>query len=1101
MNSPKIISAAICFVIFFIRTLCTAAPVPIPITTVSGGENCTLILTSDKIVWSCGDNYYSQLGDDTDRDRYVPVQVYDGNMNTASDCLEDINEISAGYSHSLAMDINHRMWAWGDNYYGELGVGDRRARPTPVQVHGGEQGAQFLKYIISIAAGRTGYHSLAVDSNHFCFSFGKNDRGQLGNGKICDYNTLPVRVHGLNNDGNGLRNIIAVSAGTDHSMALEKIDVNNPNNCKGRIYTWGRNSYYSGGGHGKLGTNNTQVDYNTAPVKVHGVNDVNYLKNIVAISAGLDHSMALEKLDANDPNCKGRVYCWGANGGRLGDGTYIDRLVPVMVHAGRQDPNHPNDIPLKNIIAISAGESHCIALEKLDVVNDSNCRGRVYTWGNNSYGQLGTGNSYSYTPVRVLAPDRDGDNLPDNLDGNSNTTDYLGDDVPIVYISAGYWHSIAVDANGRAYAWGKNTDVGGTIIGQLGIGAEGNKNIPVPLFYIYDLNVYNQRTGKGYKRIQPAINEAINNDVIVVCQGNYSENVNLVGNKTITLRSVDPNNWSVVNNTRICGSSGAAITPDNSGSKISGLTMIDSTDGIHCLNADSTITRCRIENNRYYGIYAEFAHIVVDRCNIADNDIGISAWAGTAVITNNIIHHNRYHGICLRDLIDEPCEIRNNTIVGNVGYGIYRDYGYADPNINSCIIWGNTSGGLPTEMFNNVNFNCIQDYTGDGIGNISSDPCFRDAGTDDYHLTNDSNCIERGDPNFVANDNKTDIDGENRVIDVNVDMGADEFHYCSGRVDIFPASPDGIVNFLDFVVLADAWMTSAGDDDYNDVVDFADNNHIDLGDLNEFCSCWLYMIGDYGSGIGGQGPPAGGGGGSGPPSPPPVDANIIIRIVDVNDNNEITVGVNESITLYLRLSTTEQGSLGIFDVEAMISDTNLGSIDNREYDPNDPNDPNNGTARILAEPSPLFSYVGPGYEQPEGITLTAAILEADFNDGNLAGFVFTCNGQGDVTLSLKNYLTGTYPKLESILIHQVEPNSQQMMMGGGEMEMMMSVSPQSCAEGSQIYAETQESQPVDVNGLVNWLDQLWQTDEEIRESMSQDEYLQFRNSIEESQNY
>ena len=126
-------------------------------------------------------------------------------------------------------------------------------------------------------------------------------------------------------------------------------------------------------------------------------------------------------------------------------------------------------------------------------------------------------------------------------------------------------------------------------------------------------------------------------------------------------------------------------------------------------------------------------------------------------------------------------------------------------------------------------------------------------------------------------------------------------------------------------------------------------------------------------------------------------------------------------------------------------------------------------------------------------------MEADFNDGNLAGFVFTCNGQGDVTLSLKNYLTGTYPKLESILIHQVDSNSQQMMMGGGGMEMMMSVSPQSCAEGSQIYAETQESQPVDVNGLVNWLDQLWQTDETIRDSISEADWLEFLESIRSSE--
>ena len=323
-----------------------------------------------------------------------------------------------------------------------------------------------------------------------------------------------------------------------------------------------------------------------------------------------------------------------------------------------------------------------------------------------------------------------------------------------------------------------------------------------------------------------------------------------------------------------------------------------------------------------YGIHANSAHIVVDRCNIAYNvNNGIYASGGTAVITNNIIHHNSSDGISLEGNV-QPCEIRNNTIVDNGSYGICK-IGSAEPNINNNIIWDNN--GSLYDISSKVNFNCIQgEYTGDGIHNIiNQNPQFRNAGSDDYHLTNDSNCIDTGDPNFVADDNETDIDGENRVMDGNsddvnrVDIGADEFHYCSGRVDIFPASPDGIVNFRDFVVLADAWLTSAGDDDYNDVVDFADNNHIDLGDLNEFCSCWLYMTGGYESGFGGEIQPEGEGGGSESLLPPPVDANIIIRIVDINDNNEITIGVDESITLYLRLSTTEQGSLGIFDVEAM----------------------------------------------------------------------------------------------------------------------------------------------------------------------------------------
>jgi hypothetical protein len=245
--------------------------------------------------------------------------------------------------------------------------------------------------------------------------------------------------------------------------------------------------------------------------------------------------------------------------------------------------------------------------------------------------------------------------------------------------------------------------------------------------------------------------------------------------------------------------------------------------------------------------------------------------------------------------------------------------------------------------------------------------------------------------------------------------------------------------------------------------------------------------------------------GNEPPPPPPVDANIIIRIVDIDDNNEITIDVNESLTLYLRLTTTEQGSLGIFDVEAMISDTNLGFIDNREYNPDDPNDPNNGTARILAEPrDSFFDYVGPGYQQPEGITLFAASLEADFNDGNLASFVFTCKGQGDVTLSLKNYLTDTYPRLESILIHQVDPNSQQMMMGGSGVVMESSsvaVKSSSMAMESSGAAmeSSQVSEDVDTDELVSWLEETWANDPNLRETTTEDDWSKFIETVKNSE--
>jgi hypothetical protein len=96
--------------------------------------------------------------------------------------------------------------------------------------------------------------------------------------------------------------------------------------------------------------------------------------------------------------------------------------------------------------------------------------------------------------------------------------------------------------------------------------------------------------------------------------------------------------------------------------------------------------------------------------------------------------------------------------------------------IVNCIIWNgnnclwNNDGSTITITYSDVQ----NGWT--GAGNIDSDPCFVDPNKGNYHLLADSPCINAGDPNFVAEPNETDIDGELRVMLGRVDMGADEFN-------------------------------------------------------------------------------------------------------------------------------------------------------------------------------------------------------------------------------------------------------------------------------------------------------------------------------------
>ena len=123
---------------------------PIPVATgvqaVSAGDWHSCLIKTDGTLWAMGHNYsYGQLGDGTTTDRLIPVQVASGVLSAA-----------AGYDCSMFTKSGGVLWAVGSNSYGRLGDGTTTDRPTPVQVATG---------ISSLALG--GSHSLALDVRPF----------------------------------------------------------------------------------------------------------------------------------------------------------------------------------------------------------------------------------------------------------------------------------------------------------------------------------------------------------------------------------------------------------------------------------------------------------------------------------------------------------------------------------------------------------------------------------------------------------------------------------------------------------------------------------------------------------------------------------------------------------------------------------------------------------------------------------------------------------------------------------------------------------------------------------------------------------------------
>ncbi|MBI4945910.1 MAG: T9SS type A sorting domain-containing protein [Bacteroidetes bacterium] len=270
--------------------------------TLAGGQAHSIALCSG-CVWTWGNNFYGQLGNNSATDRYAPVQAM-------ISC--DVKSVSAGDDHSIALKTDETVWTWGLNDRGQLGDGTTANKKIPVQVSG-------LTGVLAIAGGWN--HSIAVKTDGSVWPWGWNTNGQLGDGTTTQSLT-PVQV-------SGLAGITAVGAGGGFSVALKN---------DGTVWTWGYN------GDGNLGDGTATQHLTPVQVLAGASGCATYLCDIIAIDV-MDRSVFAVRND-------GTVWAWGWNGnGQLGDGTTITKLTPVQVSG------------LAGITAVSAGSGFSVALK------------------------------------------------------------------------------------------------------------------------------------------------------------------------------------------------------------------------------------------------------------------------------------------------------------------------------------------------------------------------------------------------------------------------------------------------------------------------------------------------------------------------------------------------------------------------------------------------------------------------------------------------------------------------------------------------------------------------------------------------------------------
>jgi len=180
---------------------------------IAAGGNHSLVVTADGKVFACGDNFYGQLAQPaTTASSGTLVEVNFPGLSTK------IVSVAAGADHNLAVDENGGVWVWGRNNYGQLGKGTRTAAErTPSKLAG--------MTARSVAAGFS--HSLILETSGTGRGFGRNNCGQTGQSTTSSMVLVPTLISGLS----GIRSI---AAGTDSSFAIDQA---------GQLRSWGYNAY------------------------------------------------------------------------------------------------------------------------------------------------------------------------------------------------------------------------------------------------------------------------------------------------------------------------------------------------------------------------------------------------------------------------------------------------------------------------------------------------------------------------------------------------------------------------------------------------------------------------------------------------------------------------------------------------------------------------------------------------------------------------------------------------------------------------------------------------------------------------------------------
>ncbi len=388
------------------------------------GANSSFLIGSNSCLYAFGDNSFGKLGINSD-ENFISLPQKITSTIDYKNCEDKVKEVSTSKGHTLILLENGKVLSVGENSKGQLGISN--LNPTKI-VGAISSSPSFINgdntdLIIDIAVGTQ--HSVLLSEKGYVYGFGYNNFGELGLGTNLETALIPTKIEngndGFLNDGyqTSSNKAVSITAGDAHTMILT---------ASGNVYSTGKNSY------GELGNNDIEYKNSYLPVSV--VNENNHVFGQVKYIYAYNNTSTIVDLD-------GIAYTFGRNQNYgLGLNSYDTKFSsPQKVADGDGFLNNGSDKVEKILLGNKYG---AIKTET----------GKIFTFGDGSYGQLGNGASTSTNTPSII----------------SNTEDFQN--INVKQVANGEEHSLIVDENGILYAAGSNS------YGQLGIPGIDKANIP-----------------------------------------------------------------------------------------------------------------------------------------------------------------------------------------------------------------------------------------------------------------------------------------------------------------------------------------------------------------------------------------------------------------------------------------------------------------------------------------------------------------------------------------------------------------------------------------------------------------------------------------------